>query len=185
MVTAGNLSNLPKTAMVKFTVLTNNTVWEPVTAKRRPHMETKMGLRLDLIKDNPKSVIETWQSIRKELMPRMANVDAVSAVELFEAHLTGPATREYAQILYDYAAKLYLDIDALFNKRFAKWTITGNAKSVLKELQKNLRMQRRSKNGQPKKTGGWTAERIDLWQFTPGPTNWNHSSCLLKKVSLA
>ena len=183
---AGNLSNLPKITMVKFTVVTNNQgVGASIKSQKETSSRSQMGLRLDCIEDNPKSVIETWQSIRKELMPRMANVDAVSAVELFEAHLTGPATREYAQILYDYAAKLYLDIDALFNKRFAKWTITGNAKSVLKELQKNLRMQRRSKNGQPKKTGGWTAERIDLWQFTPGPTNWNHSSCLLKKVSLA
>ena len=41
----------------------------------------------------------------------MADVDAVSAVELFGAHLTGAATREFAQILFDCAAKLYVDID--------------------------------------------------------------------------
>ena len=75
-----------------------------------------MGLRLDRIEDNPKSVIETWQSIRNELMPRMVDVDAVSAVELFGAHLTGAATREFTQILFDCAAKLYMDIEASFNE---------------------------------------------------------------------
>ena len=65
-------------------------------------------------------------------MPRMADVDAVSAVELFGAHLTGAATREFAQILYDCAAKLYVDIDASFNERYAKWTITDKANSILR-----------------------------------------------------
>ena len=63
----------------------------------------------------------------------MANVDAVSAVELFGAHLTGAATCEFAQILFDWcAAKLYVDIDASFNERYAKWTITDKANSILR-----------------------------------------------------
>ena len=63
----------------------------------------------------------------------MADVDAVSAVELFGAHLTRAPTREFAQILFDCTAKLYVDIDALFNEQYAKWTITDKANSVLKE----------------------------------------------------
>jgi hypothetical protein len=109
-VTAGSLSNLPKTATVKFTVLTNNHGVGASNRQKETSYGSQMGLRLDRIEDNPKSVIETWQSIRNELMPRMADVDAVSAVELFGAHLTGAATREYSQILFDCAEKLYVDM---------------------------------------------------------------------------
>ena len=85
-------------------------MWEPVTAKRKPHTDHKWALGcLDRIKDNPKSVIKTWQSIRNKLMPQMADVDTVSTVELFGAHLTGAAAREFVQILFDCIAKLYVD----------------------------------------------------------------------------
>ena len=131
-VTAGSLSNLPKTATVKFTVLTNNHGVGASNRQKETSYGSQMGLRLDRIEDNPKSVIETWQSIRNELMPRMADVDAVSAVELFGAHLTGAATREYSQILFDCAEKLYVDMDAAFNERYAKWTIADKANSMLK-----------------------------------------------------
>ena len=150
------------------------TVWEPVTAKK--------GLRLDHIEDNPKSVIETWQSIRNELMPRMADVDAVSAVELFGAHLTGAATRECVQILHDCAEKLYADIDDSFNERFAKWTIKDKANSIVTGAAFDAfnatkqHVPRLSKNGQPSKMPGRTAERIDQCQVTTGPFHWNHSS---------
>jgi hypothetical protein len=132
-VTAKNLSNLPKTATVKFTVLTNNHGVGANNRQKETSHGSQMGLRLDRIEDNPKYVIETWQSMRNELMPRMADVDAVSAMELFGAHLTGAATREYSQILFDCAEKLYVDIHASFNERYAKWTITdkANAKSKL------------------------------------------------------
>ena len=65
-------------------------------------------------------------------MPRMADVEAVSAVELFGAHLTGAVTREYSQILFDCAEKLFVAIDASFNERFAKWTIMDKSNSLLK-----------------------------------------------------
>ena len=125
-VTVGNLSNLPKMATVKFTVLTNNHSVGASNRQKETSYRSQMGLRLDRIEDNPRSVIKTWQSIRNELMPRMANVDAVSTVELFGAHLTGSVTRKYAQILHDCDEKLYVDIDASFNKRFAKSTIKDN-----------------------------------------------------------
>ena len=131
-VTVGNLSYLPKAATVKFTMLTNNHGVGASNLQKETSYGSQMGLRLECIADrNPKSVIKTWQSIRNELMPRMANSDAISAVELFGAHLTGAATQEYAQILHDDAEKLYVDIDALFNKRFAKWTIKDKANSIV------------------------------------------------------
>ena len=77
--------------------------------------------RLDRIEDNPKPVIETWMSIRNELMPRMTDVDAVTAVELFEAHLTGQATREFAEILRDSAEWLIMVINHSFNQRLCEW----------------------------------------------------------------
>ena len=63
----------------------------------------------------------------------MADVDAVSAVELFGAHLTGAATHEFAQILFDSccAAKLYVDIDALFNDRPSQTKPTPYSKDLL------------------------------------------------------
>ena len=116
-VTAGNLSkNLPKTATVKFTVLTNNDGVGASNCQKETSYRLEIGLRLDRIEDNLKSVIETWQSVRNELIMQMADVDTVSAVELFGAHLTGTTTCEYSQILFDWAEKLYVDIDALFNE---------------------------------------------------------------------
>ena len=39
----------------------------------------------------------------------------------------------YSQISFDYTEKeLYVDIDATFNERFAKWTITDKSNSLLK-----------------------------------------------------
>ena len=46
--------------------------------------------------------------------------------------MTRAATCEFAQILFDCAAKLYVDIDALFNEQYAKMTITDKANSLLK-----------------------------------------------------
>ena len=56
-VTAGNLSNLPKTATVKFTVLTNNHGVGASNCQKETSYGSQMGLRLDRIEDNPKSVI--------------------------------------------------------------------------------------------------------------------------------
>ena len=112
-VTAGNLSNnLPKMAMVKFTVLTNNHSLGASNRQKGTSYGSQMGLRLDRIEDNPKSIIKTsWQSIRNELMLRIANVDAVSAVELFGAHLTGAATHEFVQILFDCTMEKLFEYD--------------------------------------------------------------------------
>lgn len=123
------ISNLPKTATVKFTVLTNNHGVGASNRQKETSHGSQMGLRLDRIEDNPESVIETWQSIRNELMPQMADVDAVSAVELFGAHLTGAATREFVQILFDCAGEFYVAIDESFNERYAKLTITDKAQT--------------------------------------------------------
>ena len=114
---AGNLSKLLlKTTTVKFTVLTNNHGVGASNRQKETSNGSQMGLRLDRIEDNPKSIIETWQSIRNELMPLMADVDAVSTVELFGAHLTGAPTCEFRKILFDCTAKLYVDIDTSFNE---------------------------------------------------------------------
>ena len=58
-VTVGNLSNLPKMATVKFTVLTNNHGVGASNHQKETSHRSQMGLRLDCIEDNPKSVIET------------------------------------------------------------------------------------------------------------------------------
>ena len=65
--TAGNLSNLPKKATVKFTVLTNNHGVGTSNRQKETSYGSQIGLRLGdhSIEDNPKSAIaETWQSIR-------------------------------------------------------------------------------------------------------------------------
>ena len=50
--------------------------------------------------NNPKAVIKVWQSIFNELLPAMIDVDPITAVELFEAYLTGSAAKEFQQIVY-------------------------------------------------------------------------------------
>ena len=76
---------------VKFTVLTNNHGGVGARSKTTGNSSfgSITGRRVDQIEDNLKQVIKTRQSIRNELMPKMLDVDAISAVELFEAHLTG------------------------------------------------------------------------------------------------
>ena len=91
------LKDLPETALIKFTVLTNNHGVGAGTGQKETSYGSILNRRLDRIEDNPKPAIETWMSIRNELMPRMTDVDAVTAVELFEAHLTGQATREFVE----------------------------------------------------------------------------------------
>ena len=68
---------------------------------------TKSSLKLDRIEDNPKAVIEVWQSIFNKLLPAMLDVDPITGVELFEAQLTGSAAKEFQQIVYKVSDKLY------------------------------------------------------------------------------
>ena len=101
-----------KTAIVKFSVLTHNHGLGGKSNARDCSVGTKSSLKLDRLEDNPKAVIEVWQSIFNELLPAMIDVDPITAVELFEAHLTGSAAREFQQIAYKVSVRLYeLHID--------------------------------------------------------------------------
>ena len=53
----------------------------------------------------------------------MIDVDPITGVELFEAHLTGAAAKEFQQIVYKVYEKLYDSyIDVEFNMRICKFT---------------------------------------------------------------
>jgi hypothetical protein len=57
-------------------------------------------------------------SICNELLPRILDTDPITAVELFQSHLTGPAPQEFEVIVNDVAKLLYDNvIDPEFNQR--------------------------------------------------------------------
>ena len=89
-----------KANIVKFSVLTHNHRVGAKSGFKDCSMGTKSSLKLDRIEDNPKAVIKVWQSIFNELLPAMLDVDPITVVELFEAHLTGSAAKEFQQIVY-------------------------------------------------------------------------------------
>ena len=89
-----------KVNTIKFSVLTHNHgVGLKSIGTKDCSIGTKSSLKLDRIEDNPKAVIEVWQSILNELLPAMIDVDPITGVELFEAHLTGAAAKEFQQIV--------------------------------------------------------------------------------------
>ena len=86
--------SLSKANSVKFSVLTHNHGVGVKAGLKDCSIGTKSSMKLDRIEDNPKAVIEVWQSILNELLPAMIDVDPITEVELFEAHLTGAAANE-------------------------------------------------------------------------------------------
>ena len=96
-----------KANIVKFSVLTHNHGVGAKAGLKDCSIGTKSSLKLDRIEDNPKAVIEVWPSIFNKLLPAMLDVDPITGVELFEAHLTGSAAKEFQQIVYKVSDKLY------------------------------------------------------------------------------
>ena len=115
-------ADITKTALIKFSVLTHNHGVGGKTNIRDCSVGTKSSLKLDRLEDNPKAVVETWQSIFNELLPAMIDVDPITAVELFEAHLTGSAAKEFQQIVYQVSDDLfdkYIEVE--FNMRICRF----------------------------------------------------------------
>ena len=111
-----------KTSLIKFSVLTHNHGVGGKTNIQDCSVGTKSSLKLDRLEDNPKAVIEVWQSIFNELLPAMIDVNPITAVELFEAHLTGSAAKEFQQIVYQVSDDLfdkYIEVE--FNMRVVRW----------------------------------------------------------------
>ena len=75
-------ADVTKTSLIKFSVLTHNHGVGGKATSRDCSVGTKSSLKLDRLEDNPKAVIEVWQSIFNELLPAMINVNPIMAVEL-------------------------------------------------------------------------------------------------------
>ena len=127
-----------KANTIKFSVLTHNHGVGIKTGTKDCSIGTKSSLKLDRIEDNPKAVIEVWQSILNELLPAMIDVDPITGVELFEAHLTGAAAKEFQQIVYKVAEKLYESyIDVEFNMRICIFTDVEKTNANLTQVQRD------------------------------------------------
>lgn len=131
------LEDVPKTAIVKFSLLTHNHGVGGTGAKSSSSFGTRSVMKIGSIEDNPREVIMGWQFIFKEMLPAMIDVDPITAVELFMAHLTGTASSEYEQILYEAAGELYdkyISVD--FNRRLTKFGTVDfvNAQKPLDEI---------------------------------------------------
>ena len=62
----------------------------------------------------------------------MINVDPITAVRLFVAHLTGSAGKEFQQIVYQVSDDLFnKDIDVEFNMRVVRWNAPENTLAEL------------------------------------------------------
>ena len=115
-------ADITKTSLIKFSVLTPNHGVGGKANMRDCSVGTKSSLKLDRLEDNPKAVIEVWQSIFNELLPAMIDVDPITAVELFEAHLTGSAAKEFQQIVYQVSEDLFnKHIEVEFNMRICRF----------------------------------------------------------------
>ena len=58
-----------------------------------------------------------------KLLTAMIDVDPITGVELFEAHLTGAAAKEFQKIVYKVSEKLYDSyIDVEFNMIICRFT---------------------------------------------------------------
>ena len=107
-------SDQTKTSLVKFSVLTHNHGVGRKGNARDFSVGTKISLNLDRLEDNPRAVIEVWQSIFNELIPSMIDVDPITAVELCESLLTGSSAREFQKIPYKVSESLFehhIDVD--------------------------------------------------------------------------
>ena len=127
-----------KANIVKISVLTHNHGVGAKAGLKDCSIGTKSSLKLDRIEDNPKAVIEVWQSIFNELLPAMIDVDPITGVELFEAHLTGSAAKEFQQIVYTVSDKLYESyIDVEFNMRICSFTSVEKTSADLTQAQRD------------------------------------------------
>ena len=127
-----------KANIIKFSVLTHNHGVGVKTGLKDCSIGTKSSMKLDRIEDNPKAVIEVWQSILNELLPAMIDVDPITGVELFEAHLTGAAAKEFQQIVYKVSEKLYDSyIDVEFNMRICTFTSIERTSADLSQSQRD------------------------------------------------
>jgi len=133
---ASELKDMHKSCFVQFSLLTNNHGVGGSKNKKETSYGSKFSLRLNHIEDNPKAVIQTWQAIRNEILPCMTDVDGISTVELFQAHLTGIACREFENICYDAAQSLWTIIDASHNSRISTWGSKEETNSKLTDAQK-------------------------------------------------
>lgn len=130
---------VPKSALVKFSVLTHNHGIGGSGKFASQSFGARMSLKLSQIEDSPKATIEIWQSIFNELLPAMIDVSPITAVELFQSHLTGTASKEFEQICYDAAGDLYDNhIAPEFNKRIENFGTVDfvNAAKSMAEINK-------------------------------------------------
>ena len=157
-------SDQTKTSLVKFSVLTHNHGVGSKGNSRDCLIGTKSSLKLDRLEDNPRVVIEVWQSIFNKLIPAMIDVDPITAVELFEAHLTGSAAREFQQIAYKVLECLFdhhIDVD--LNMRICKFKQPEKDDAMFTEQQiLHIPEKQRFKASELKK---WI-EKNDLRKFT-------------------
>ena len=101
-----DVADLPKTAIIKFTIHTcNHGVGARTMAKDTSYGSISTP-HLDRTKENLKAVIKNWMSICKELLPRMLNVGLAMLVELFQAHLISAATQDFITIVSERAISL-------------------------------------------------------------------------------
>ena len=127
-----------KANTIKFSVLTHNHGVGIKSGTKDCSIGTKSSLKLDRIEDNPKAVIEVWQSILNELLPAMIDVDPITGVELIEAHLTGAAAKEFQQIVHEVADKLFESyIDVEFNMRICSFTSVERTSAELSQAQRD------------------------------------------------
>ena len=113
---------VPKSSIIKFSVLTHNHGVGGTGKSVAYSFGTRSAIKVVTLEDNPREVIQVWQSIFKEMLPAMIDVNPVTAVELFMAHLSGTATTEFEQILFDAAGELYDKyIDPEYNRLIRKY----------------------------------------------------------------
>ena len=94
---------VPKSALVKFSVLTHNHGIGGVGKFGGQSFGARLSLQLNQIEDAPKATIEVWQSIFNELLSSMFDVSPLTAVELFQRRMKeeglAPDIQTYSSVI--------------------------------------------------------------------------------------
>ena len=171
---------VPKLALVKFSVLAHNHGVGGSGKFGSQSFGARLSLKLSQIEDSLKATIEIWQSIFNELLPAMIDVSPLTAVELFQSHLTGTASNEFEQICYDAADNLYDNhIAAEFNKQIDQYNTVDfvNAAKSLSDINKlsdpdQIENAKKIKpwvlKNEKRKTGRSSVAGVGTYTFTAG-----------------
>ena len=158
------------------------TVWEPVTAKRKPRTDRKWALGSTVLRITPSPLsrpgrVSGMNSCRE--WPMWTQYPQWSSLEpTWLEQLPVSSRRSYMTALRNSMWTLMHRSTHDMQNGPSRTRPTPYSEELLSMhwMQKKQLAPRRSRNGQPRTTPGWKVERINRWRDTHGVSHRNHSN---------